>query len=192
MAAECCHRFVLFAGPLGSFSYRDFARRCARPARCSRKFAQLDQCRHKIHHCVEQLSLEQLWHRSGEEFNSIGNLVLHLTGNLRQRLLAVVGPEPDQRDRAAEFAERRQIPAAELLASFDDVVRRADALLAGWPAERLLEMRRYGMLRGEVEGSVLSVILQTLVHLGGHTQEIIALSRLQLGDKYRFIQPPRR
>jgi hypothetical protein len=47
------------------------------------------------------------------------------------------------------------------------------------------------MLRGEVEASVLAVILQTLVHVGGHTQEIVALTRQLLREEYRFMEPPR-
>lgn len=149
---------------------------------------QLNQCHQKIRHCVGQLSDEQLWHRAGEQFNSIANLVLHLTGNVGQRFLSVVGGEPDDRDRDAEFAQRGPIPKTVLLERLDDVVGRADALLAALGPELLTEMRRYRMLRGEVQGSVLTVILQTLVHVAGHTQEIVALTRLQLPDAYRFME----
>ncbi len=46
------------------------------------------------------------------------------------------------------------------------------------------------MLRGDVEADVLTLILQTLVHLAGHSQEIVALTRRELGDAYRFLQAP--
>jgi hypothetical protein len=48
------------------------------------------------------------------------------------------------------------------------------------------------MLQGPVERDATLVIVQTLVHLGGHTQEIVTLTRQQLGERYRFLQPPRR
>jgi hypothetical protein len=48
-------------------------------------------------------------------------------------------------------------------------------------------MRRYRGFSQEWEGTVLAVILRTLVHVGGHTQEIIHLTRLQLGPAYRFL-----
>jgi Protein of unknown function (DUF1572) len=149
---------------------------------------QLGQCHRKIRHCAEQLSDEQLWHRGGEQLNSIANLVLHLSGNIGQRFLSVIGGEADLRDRDAEFAARGSVSQSELLQRLDDVVLRADARLAALPSERLSEMRRYRMLRGDVEQNVMTVILQTLVHVGGHTQEIIALTRLQLGDAYRFME----
>ena len=149
---------------------------------------QLEMCHAKIRHCVNQLNDEQIWYRAGEEFNSIGNLLLHLDGNIRQRMLSLIGEEPDDRDRDREFSERELIAKSELLARFEETSRRTDALLAGLPAERLLETRRYHMLKGEVEGSLVTLILHTLVHLGGHTQEIVALTRLQLRERYRFLQ----
>ena len=60
----------------------------------------------KIRHCVAQLSDEQLWWRPAESMNSIGNLVLHLAGNLRQWIVSGVGGETDTRERGREFAER--------------------------------------------------------------------------------------
>jgi hypothetical protein len=64
----------------------------------------------KINHCLGQLSDEQVWWRSQPSLNSIGNLILHLSGNLRQWLVAGLGDAKDVRDRPAEFAERGPIP----------------------------------------------------------------------------------
>lgn len=148
---------------------------------------ELRSCQRRIHHCVKQLNDEQVWWRTGEAFNSIANLLLHLTGNLEQRITSILGGRPDFRDRPAEFSARGPIAKAELLARFDEVVERADGVLAGLSAKRLLETHRFLKLRGEVEGTAVTLIVQTLVHLGGHTQEIVALTRLQLRDAYRFM-----
>ena len=150
--------------------------------------AQLQACHRKVLHCVAQLDDAQLWHRAGEGFSSIANLLLHLEGNIHQRILSLIGGEPDRRNRDQEFAERGPIATAELVARFDDTLRRTDALLAELPPERLLDTRQYPMLRGRVEGSFVVLIVHTLVHLGGHTQEIVSLTRHQLGDRYRFMQ----
>jgi uncharacterized damage-inducible protein DinB len=150
---------------------------------------QLQACHRKIRHCLEQLSDEQVWWRAGDDFNSIGNLLLHLTGNIGQRVVSLVGGLPWERNRAQEFAERGPISKAELLSHFDETVQQADDVLAGLPAARLLETRRYEMLAGEVEKTLLAIILHTLVHLGGHTQEIVALTRMQLRERYRFQLP---
>jgi uncharacterized damage-inducible protein DinB len=150
---------------------------------------QLHDCHRKIRHCLEQLSDEQVWWRAGDDFNSIANLLLHLNGNVGQRILSLIGGLPRERNRAQEFAERGPIAKAELLSRFDETVHQADDVLAALPAARLLETRRYEMLAGEVEKTLLAIILHTLVHLGGHTQEIVALTRMQLRERYRFQLP---
>jgi hypothetical protein len=138
------------------------------------------------------LSDDQAWWRADERLNSVANLVLHLNGNISQLIVSLIGGAPDHRNREQEFAERRKIPKHELLALFDETMHGADKVLALLAEERLLETRRYRMLKGEVEGSVLKVIQQTLAHVAGHTQEIIALTRLQLRDRYRFLHAPAR
>ena len=119
---------------------------------------QFQSCHRRLAHCLDQLSDEQIWWRADERLNSIGNLLLHVTGNMRQRILSLIGGEPDTRDRDAEFAERRHDSRRELRRRLDDTMRRVDALLQSVDAKRLLETRRYQMLKGEVEGTVLALI----------------------------------
>src|SRR6266566_7017509 len=59
--------------------------------------------------CLDSLTAEQVWWRPNEQSNSIGNLLLHLNGNVRQWIVASLGDISNVRDRSAEFAERRQI-----------------------------------------------------------------------------------
>ena len=58
---------------------------------------------------------DKLWMRPNEESNSVGNLLLHLDGNIRQWIVAGVGREAYARHRDAEFAARDGASAAELL-----------------------------------------------------------------------------
>ena len=60
----------------------------------------------RVAHCLGQLTDEQVWWRPGPDRNAIGNLVLHLAGNLNQLIGSGVGGRPDDRDRPAEFAAR--------------------------------------------------------------------------------------
>ena len=122
--------------------------------------------------------------------NSIGNLMLHLCGNLRWRFRAIISGLPDDRDRPREFSERGPIPKEELLRRLEAEVAAADAVLAGLTSSQLLEIRNYRMLTGERRDAVQLVVLQTLLHLSGHAQEIIYITRLQLGDAYQFRSPP--
>jgi Protein of unknown function (DUF1572) len=121
--------------------------------------------------------------------NSVGNLLLHLAGNLKQRFGSVIGGEPDDRDRFGEFTERQPISKGDLLRRFEDAFRRADEILAGLTPVRLGETCRYELLAGTTEKSVLGVVLQTLTHLSEHSQEILHLTRTQRGDSYKFRQP---
>src|SRR3954470_17249405 len=75
---------------------------------------EMDDCPRKIEHCLEQLTDEQLWWRPNEATNSIANLLLHLAGNVGQRIGSVIGGQPHDRDRDREFAERGPIAKAEL------------------------------------------------------------------------------
>src|SRR5437588_10615937 len=96
----------------------------------------------KIKHCLGQLSDEQVWWRSHPSLNSVGNLILHLCGNVRQWLVAGLGGAADSRDRPAEFAERGPIPKDELQRRLEAVVDEAGAVLARQTARQLLEARR--------------------------------------------------
>src|SRR4051812_999787 len=81
----------------------------------------LDAGLDRIRHCVAQLDDAQVWWRPHEAMNSIANILLHLSGNLSQWIVAGVRQAPDRRDRPREFAERGPIPRAELLARLDAV-----------------------------------------------------------------------
>jgi uncharacterized damage-inducible protein DinB len=80
----------------------------------------------QIRTAIESLTDEQIWWRPNEKSNSIGNLVLHLTGSLNHYFNRNLGGLDYSRDRAAEFAERRMLPKHELLAHFDEMVTNAE------------------------------------------------------------------
>ena len=76
----------------------------------------------RIETCLGKLTPEQVWARGGENENAIGNLVLHLCGNLRQWIIAGVGGRPDTRDRDAEFAAHGGTTTPELGARLRETV----------------------------------------------------------------------
>jgi hypothetical protein len=79
----------------------------------------------RIRNCLNQLSDEQIWWRAAPSLNSIGNLILHLCGNVRQWVVVGLGGGEDVRDRPAEFAEQGPITRADLLHRLDAVVDEA-------------------------------------------------------------------
>lgn len=143
---------------------------------------QLAKASAKIKHCLSQLTEEQVWWRPTEPQNSIANLILHLCGNVRQWIVSGLGGETDIRNRPQEFAERGPIPKEDLLRRLEDVLQQADAVVRTVSAQQLLESRR---IQG-FETTGLSAIFDTVAHFKGHTQEIICLTRMQLGDRYQF------
>lgn len=94
-------------------------------ARCRHHFA--EDFLPKIERCLELLSDEQIWWRANPQSNSIGNLLLHLSGNVRQWIVSGIGGVIDARDRDAEFAARAIIPRDELLARLKQTLGQAIA-----------------------------------------------------------------
>ena len=147
---------------------------------------ELDSALERIKHCLGQLSDEQVWQRSQPGLNSIGNLILHLGGNLRQWVVAGLGGAADVRKRPAEFAERGPVPKGKLLRGLEAVVGEAKRVLVGVDARQLAEPRR---IQGfDVTG--VAAIFDSVPHFRGHTQEIVHMTRLQLGDAYEFAWKP--
>ena len=140
----------------------------------------------RIRHCLDQLNDEQIWWRAAPGMNSIGNLILHLCGNVRQWIIAGLGGAIDVRDRPAEFAERGPVARAELLRRLDAVVDEAKEVLVGLSARHLLEVRR---IQGD-EVTGLTALFDSVPHFRGHAQEIVYRTRLHLGDAYRFAWTP--
>ena len=140
----------------------------------------------KIEHCLSQLTVEQVWWRPTAEQNSIGNLVLHICGNVGQWVLSGVGGEPDSRDRPLEFSERGPLEVSQLSAKLHDCLRDVEAMLASVDEERLLEPFQ---VQG-FETTGLGAITHSVTHFVGHMQEIISLTRTQLGPDYQFNWQP--
>jgi hypothetical protein len=144
----------------------------------------------RVEHAIEQLSDDDLWWRPHPAMNAIGNLVLHVCGNLGQWVLSGVGTAPERRNRPAEFAARDPIAKADLLAQFRQTVAAVDAVIAAVPAHgpgSLLDRRRIQ----SYDTTVLAAIYHAISHLEGHAQEMIYIARLRRGDAYRFLWTPK-
>jgi len=128
----------------------------------------------KIERCLELLSDEQIWWRANPQSNSIGNLLLHLSGNVRQWIVCGLGDTSDSRDRDSEFAQRAMISRDELLARLRQTLSEADATLARLDTDKLLEKRRIQKL----EVTALEAILHVVEHFSMHTGQIILLARM--------------
>ena len=128
----------------------------------------------QIRACLDTLTDEQIWSRPNEQSNSVGNLVLHLSGSLDHYLNRNLGGLEFNRDRDAEFAERRRIPRAELRQRFDAMVGNAEKTFASLTPARLTQpspepvMNKY----------VLEDLINIAVHLSTHTGQIVWITKM--------------
>lgn len=146
----------------------------------------LDQSMIKIRHCMKQLSAEQVWWRPDASINSIGNLCLHLAGNLKQWGIMGLTDFPDQRQRESEFSADVRIESSELLRDLESVVAQAIEL---WRSVTEDELMQKTTIQG-FEVTWMQALSHTSSHFVGHTHQIIMLTRMQLGDDYRFQWAP--
>ncbi|QDV48533.1 DUF1572 family protein [Gimesia fumaroli] len=146
----------------------------------------LEQSRHKIKHCLNQLDLDQIWWRPETGLNSVGNLMLHLCGNLNQWAVCGINGLEDKRQREQEFSSERRLTRDELEIMLNHTIEQACQVMQSLSASTLLEKR-------EIQGfsvSVLGALSHTVPHFVGHTHQIIYLTRLQTGDQYQFDWSP--
>jgi uncharacterized damage-inducible protein DinB len=137
----------------------------------ARKLRQLAE---RIDDCLAKLTPEQVWTRGGDEQNAIGNLVLHLCGNLRQWIGFGVAGKPDIRVRDREFAARGDIEVAELRERLKTAVEETVAALGAVTTVRLGETTNVQAY----EITVLENIYHVVEHFSYHTGQIIFATKL--------------
>jgi uncharacterized damage-inducible protein DinB len=142
----------------------------------------------KIERCLEQLGDDDIWWRPNEASNSIGNLVLHLCGNVTMWLIGGVGGRPFERNRQQEFDERGRIPAAELLGRLRAVIEQADEVLLSLDDRSLMGRRRIQ----SYDVTVLEAVYHVVEHFGMHTGQIILLSKARTGEDLKLWEQPTR
>jgi uncharacterized damage-inducible protein DinB len=140
--------------------------------------------RTKLHSAVAALPACALWSRPNDESNSVGNLLLHLAGNVRHWIVSGVGGAPGSRERAAEFSAREGADAAELLARLDLALREADHVLGSLTDDALLERRT---IQGR-DVTVLEAVYHVVEHFAQHLGQIILLAKLHAPGSIRFYE----
>ena len=143
-----------------------------------------EEYRIKLRKTMSALPPDRLWWRPNEESNSVGNLILHLEGNLRQWIVGAVGGAPDVRNRAGEFAAREGASSEELLAHIGRALDEADHVLAKLRPEQLGERRRVQAR----EVSVLDAIYQVVQHFALHLGQIILIAKAEVPGAVKFYE----
>jgi uncharacterized damage-inducible protein DinB len=148
---------------------------------------ELTQLSGRIQDCLGRLSSEQIWMRNTDNENSVGNLVLHLCGNVGQWIGSGVGGKPDTRQRDAEFAARG---GAELRDRLTATISDATAIIRNLPIERLSEkttIQKYDV-------TLMEAIYHVVEHFAQHTGQIIFATKLLTGQDlgyYKHLNQPK-
>lgn len=136
----------------------------------------------KIRRCLSELSEDDVWWRAHETDNSVGNLILHLSGNIRQWIVSGIGGSPDARNRAQEFLERTRVPKITLLGILEETLQESDRVLERFDAAKLLEVRH--IQRYDV--TCLDAISHVVEHVAQHMGQIIYVTKLRKGLDLKF------
>lgn len=133
----------------------------------------LEQMTGFLTNCMNRLTDEQIWERHGAHENAVGNLILHLCGNMRQWIMHGVGGAADVRTRDQEFSADGGMTGAELLRLWNETVREARGVIDSLPPEKLAD-------RTTPQGrdvTKLDAIYQVVGHVQQHVGQIILLSK---------------
>ena len=140
----------------------------------------------KIESCLARLRDEDVWWRPNDASNSIGNLILHLCGNVTQWIIGGVGRRPFERHRQGEFDERRHLPSSEVFARLRAVTTEAADIIGSMDSAALLGRCRIQ----SYDVTALEAIYHVVEHFGMHTGQIILLTKARTGQDLGLWRQP--
>jgi uncharacterized damage-inducible protein DinB len=149
----------------------------------------LTQLADRIEVCLGKLDEGQVWARGQKNENAIGNLALHLAGNVRQWIISSLGNNPDNRDRDSEFDARGGYTGAELSTKLRNTVEQATHVISGLTTAQLTRM--YEVQNYRTSG--VEAVYHVVEHFSQHTGQIIFATKMLTGKElgfYRHLNNP--
>lgn len=128
----------------------------------------------RIIKCLDELTEEQLWMRPNAASNSMGNILLHLCGNIKQYIISALGDRPDIRERDKEFSAAGGYTKKELGDKLKATVENAVAVISDASEEKLMKVH-------SVQGfdmSGIGIIIHVTEHYSYHTGQVIFWTKL--------------
>lgn len=136
----------------------------------------------KIKKCLDELTEEEIWQRPNPSSNSIGNIILHLSGNITQYILSSLGEIEDKRERDKEFSTTGGLNKKELFDKLQSTLTQAAGTIRNINPE---DMMRKRSVQG-VELSAIGIIIHVAEHYSYHTGQIIFWTKLLKGKDLAF------
>ena len=144
----------------------------------SQAIHRIDENTPKLIACVQELGEANIWKRPNPHSNSVGNIILHLCGNIRQYAISSLGNRKDVRERDKEFSADRAYSATELLKKLSDTLDEAKNIIQNVSEEELLRKRK---VQGYTHSGI-GIVIHVTEHYSYHTGQIIFWTKL-LKDK---------
>jgi uncharacterized damage-inducible protein DinB len=138
----------------------------------------------KLRHCVNALPPGTVWSRPNDSSNSIGNLLVHLAGNVTEWILGGVGGQTISRYRAGEFAQKEGTEGPALLDDLEALLLKADSVLARLTAR---DLERSVVIQ-QRDTTILAAIYHVVEHFAMHTGQIVLMTKIYAPGKIRFYE----
>ena len=135
--------------------------------------------------CLDSLTDEQVWWRPNENSNSIGNLLLHLNGNMRQWIISGLGGAEDIRKRSQEFSKREHVPKSVLREKLEATIKEADTVLQSLGEKELLERHNVQIAR---DVTALNVVYHVVEHFAMHYGQILYITKMLTAEDLGFFR----
>lgn len=128
----------------------------------------------RISKCLDQLTEEEVWQRPNDASNSMGNLILHLCGNITQYIISSLGGKKDLRVRDEEFDARGGYTKKQLIEKLEKTVNEAIEVIQNAPEEDLLRVRAVQAYQFSGAGNIIHAV----EHYSYHTGQIAFWTKL--------------
>ena len=132
--------------------------------------------------CLEQLTDDQIWWKPNKNSNSVGNIIVHVNGNLRQWVLSAIAGQPDERQRNIEFEMDGGISGTQLIEMLQATMREVSTALDEVVKIGILEIRPVQVF----EESILSIIVHVVEHTSYHTGQVTWITKMLVDGQLNY------
>jgi uncharacterized damage-inducible protein DinB len=136
----------------------------------------------RIQTCLKELDDNEIWQSPGAACNSVGNLILHLCGNITQYVISALGNTEDNRQREKEFSEKGGYTGIMLFDKLSSTINKATAIIKGLDEDALT--RNYSVQGFDLSG--IGIIIHVTEHLSYHTGQVAFYTKQLRGKDMGF------
>lgn len=128
----------------------------------------------RIERCLAMLSEAEVWQKPNKNLNSVGNLIIHLCGNITQYIISSLGGNIDKRNRDLEFSIQGGLNKGELLHKLATIVSAASQTIENIDHRKLTKI--HSVQGFELTG--IGIIIHVVEHYSYHTGQITFYTKL--------------